>query len=351
MKRKAKLLLSSILYYSGFFRLMRLWNNLTGKKLTILTFHAVTNNGAELSMQGLPTISISRDNFDSLLRFIRKHYKIIPMQKYMECVRGEGRLFGNSLILSFDDGYKGVMENALPVLRKYEAPAVLFIPPAAIDEGRFFWWDAVYVLLSGNSNSLLGENAHPDPNVRHYLTWMEKIGAKTLQKREQEIFDFIDALQDVDSAIRQRVLDHIVPLNQSSKNGQCQLRTVLNWQEIKQLRLFGFEIGSHTLKHQFLTSVPADEAKRELIDSKKALEDLLNQKITCFSYPGGKYTEQTVALVKEADYGCACTSDHGINSMNNDPYRLKRINISDDNLINSEGKFSSAIAAWCLFLN
>ena len=41
-----------------------------------------------------------------------------------------------AVLLTFDDGYRDNLENALPVLRRHGYPAVLFAPVAFLDDGR-----------------------------------------------------------------------------------------------------------------------------------------------------------------------------------------------------------------------
>ncbi len=39
----------------------------------------------------------------------------------------------NAVLITFDDGYRDIYENALPVLEKHSAPAVIFVPVAYMD--------------------------------------------------------------------------------------------------------------------------------------------------------------------------------------------------------------------------
>ena len=347
MKRKIKLLLSSIFFYSQLFRLVRLWNNFNDKKLTVLTFHRVTNG--KLAGQGLPTISITMKNFESLIQFIKKHFKVISLHEFLTCVQEDSKLPPNCLILSFDDAYKELLPNALPVLKKHQLPAILFVPTAAVDEESTFWWDAVYSFLKNAQQTDFNQKVSSDRIIQPYLKRFEKVIAQVPEERDRSIFALIESLQSANAEIRERVLDYFQTFYQNSLLNDT-LPGVLKWSELKKISDSVFEIGSHTVNHQFLTSVSEKHVKKELKHSKDVLENHLNKEVSCFSYPGGKYNEKTAQLVGEAGYACAFTSDEGLNSPNGNLYKLKRINISDDNLINSKGFFSNAITAWLLFL-
>jgi peptidoglycan/xylan/chitin deacetylase (PgdA/CDA1 family) len=43
---------------------------------------------------------------------------------------------GKAVLLTFDDGYRDNLENALPILRRYGYPAVLFVPIGFLDDAR-----------------------------------------------------------------------------------------------------------------------------------------------------------------------------------------------------------------------
>lgn len=78
------------------------------------------------------------------------------------------------------------------------------------------------------------------------------------------------------------------------------------------------EIGAHTLTHPTLTEINLNQAKKEIADSKKWLEDLLSQPIKMFSYPRGIYNDEIKNLVKKAGFigartvkifNCQCPDD------------------------------------------
>jgi len=63
-----------------------------------------------------------------------------------------------------------------------------------------------------------------------------------------------------------------------------------------------FKIGGHTYNHVKLTEVSFEIANKEIVDGKKALEDIVQNEIKSFSYPCGYYNDNVVELVKTAGF-------------------------------------------------
>lgn len=101
--------------------------------------------------------------------------------------------------------------------------------------------------------------------------------------------------------------------------------SLLNYEQIKELQKHNVEFGSHGLTHKPLASIPAGEAEKEIRDSKKKLEDLLNQEVRLFAYPYGEYNKQIVDMVKNHGYEGACSTEKGLNDAGTDPYLIRRL--------------------------
>jgi len=340
MKQTLKLYLSAFLYYSGILALKKILNNMTGKRLTVLTFHRVVPQGKE---SGLPTIRISTENFESLLRFVSKHYKVISLSECAEHFRTNTEFAYSSLLLTFDDGYRDVLTHALPVLRKHRFPSVIFVPTQAVEQGCGFWWDALYDLLMHATTQSINTREISDSAVHHFIEKIERIIQIRQSERKTAILELIEDLQDSNTEVRERVLTSLFK-NSEQTNGN-----VVNWQQLQEMTASGMTIGSHTVHHEFLSSISEKEVISELRESKKNLETRLETRIESFSYPGGRYNSKTVCSVEEAGYDCAFLAETGINSLRDHRLKLKRINISDDNITTKSGKFSPALAAWWLF--
>lgn len=81
-----------------------------------------------------------------------------------------------------------------------------------------------------------------------------------------------------------------------------------------------FEIGAHSMTHRRLPAISAQEASREIIESKAVLEQVTGKEIQVFCYPGGAYTKLHVQLVKDAGFRYARTVARYIFTVD-DPYQ------------------------------
>lgn len=61
-------------------------------------------------------------------------------------------------------------------------------------------------------------------------------------------------------------------------------------------------IGAHTLSHPKLDTLPLEEQRREIVESKVQLEQWLGHPIVHFSYPHGAHTEETKQLAVQARF-------------------------------------------------
>ena len=91
----------------------------------------------------------------------------------------------------------------------------------------------------------------------------------------------------------------------------CNREPILDWPHLRELHRLGFTIGSHSQTHVDLTGIPLEAARREMVDSKKALEDGLGAPVRHFAFPKGRYTPELAKLVGEAGYAAGWATKKG----------------------------------------
>jgi peptidoglycan/xylan/chitin deacetylase (PgdA/CDA1 family) len=83
------------------------------------------------------------------------------------------------------------------------------------------------------------------------------------------------------------------------------------------------------MTHANLMRMESEAVRRELIDSKNALEQRFGISVGSFAYPFGLYHPEQVGLVKQAGYSSAVTTREGIEIAGSwDALELQRIKIS-----------------------
>lgn len=104
-------------------------------------------------------------------------------------------------------------------------------------------------------------------------------------------------------------------------------RRMLTSNEVRELAESGVDIGSHTVNHLWLGKTDKAVVFQELLESKKALEDMLGREVPHFAYPFGSWSVPARDAVIEAGYKGACSTLSGRNRKNTDPYLLRRSEI------------------------
>jgi peptidoglycan/xylan/chitin deacetylase (PgdA/CDA1 family) len=105
----------------------------------------------------------------------------------------------------------------------------------------------------------------------------------------------------------------------------------LGWDEIGEIARAGMDIGSHSLSHPYLTArEEMDEPQyqvwleKELVQSKKMLEEHLKIRVKTLAYPFGLYDRIVETAAVKAGYAGLLNINAGLNSRRTNPLRLKR---------------------------
>ena len=105
----------------------------------------------------------------------------------------------------------------------------------------------------------------------------------------------------------------------------------MSWDQVRQLRQSGHEIGAHTETHADLGITVGEEARLEIESGRARLEREIGEPITLFAYPYGAREQLTAinrVLVREAGFRCCLSAFGGTVREGDDPLDLNRTAIS-----------------------
>jgi peptidoglycan/xylan/chitin deacetylase (PgdA/CDA1 family) len=99
------------------------------RALRVLMYHKVND------IPDNPT-SVPVSLFDEQMGHLRElGYTVVGLDDVLDFYTGGRPLPPGATLITFDDGYRDVLENAMPVLQKHGYPAVLFVPIAYMQDG------------------------------------------------------------------------------------------------------------------------------------------------------------------------------------------------------------------------
>ena len=235
--------------------------------VAVLCYHSVRgDNDGPLPFNQL---HVTRNTFEQHCQLIAAHCDPISLADLLAARSGARALPPRAVLVTFDDGYRAVLDLALPILERYNVPAIVFGCSGPIVRGTHFWFDSVY--RSG------GEGAVLDARRAPAAAWME----------------LVDASQ--------------TPASTSESHRP------LTVEELKQLAASPLiAIGGHTLSHPTLALMPVEEQQREVEGCRSVLAQLVGSSIDAFAYPYGAsthdYSPDTVSAVRRAGFDLGFTT-------------------------------------------
>jgi peptidoglycan/xylan/chitin deacetylase (PgdA/CDA1 family) len=109
-------------------------------------------------------------------------------------------------------------------------------------------------------------------------------------------------------------------------------KSAITWDQLREMKADGFEVGSQTISHADLTKRKVGEddkaytarVKRELLVSKQIIDKKLNQDTIYLAFPYGRYNQRILNICDQVGYEMAFSVKRGGNPFFSDPLILKR---------------------------
>ena len=106
-----------------------------------------------------PSTSVSEDQFKKHLAYLKKNdYTVLTLGRALDRLYGEDGLAEKNAVITIDDGYRSVWENARPLLAKYGYPATLFISTGNVGGSNYMSWKEIQKLE--NEGFEIGNHSH-----------------------------------------------------------------------------------------------------------------------------------------------------------------------------------------------
>ena len=220
--------------------------------------------------------------FEKLVKyFLCKGYRFITPEELCKYVSGTEKVNEKLVWLSFDDGWLSNYTDVLPVLKKYNVPATIFVATKGIEDG-YYWFTQVF------------------------------------QNLDSTLYENVDVLWHLDNIKRVELIDKL-----PKYKGQ---RCTMNTEELKEMTQSGLvSWGNHTHDHVMSDHCTNDELRGEIEKCSKVMMNITGNDCSfIYSYPNGNYDERTVGILKDYGFSMAATTNPGATPIPSDCFKIPR---------------------------
>lgn len=276
-------------------------------RLSVLIFHRVL-----AAPDPLFPAEMDAARFTATCDWLRRWLNVLPLDDAARRLRN-GTLPPRAASITFDDGYADNHDVALPILLRHGLPATFFVATGFMG-GGCMWNDIVIEAIRGHSGDHLTlEDALPG---RHRVS--------SASERRQLIDRLLPAIKHLAPAARLAAARRVAKACGAWKAPALMMQPA----QVQALRQAGMQIGAHTVHHPILAVLDDDDARTEIGQSKRDLEQLLDEPVTLFAYPNGRpgtdYSPRSVELVREAGFELAVSTAWGAARYESDPFQMPR---------------------------
>jgi len=279
-----------------------------GRQLLVLTYHRVLEQPDPL----LPE-EVDVGRFDSQVRFLAEHFRLLPLSEAVARLHSRS-LPARAVCITMDDGYANNCEVALPVLRRYEAPATCFVASGFIDSG-LMWNDRVIEAV----------RLTPHPCLELESAQLGRHPVGSVQQRGAAINALLEAIKYLEPEARLARVEQIV----AACGVTLPRNLMMSSEQIRALDRGGVEIGGHTVTHPILTRIDDARAREEIAEGRERLVDILRAPVRTFAYPNGRpgrdYAARHVSMVRGAGFEAAVSTAWGPARASSGAFQVPRI--------------------------
>ena len=313
MIRTVKELAAGATHFSGLAVPVR---HITRSKIPILTYHSIgTSEGDTPSCLDLTWMRVAPEEFRAQMEYVAKHYNTVTFKEIQQAGSRQSSLPSHPCVITFDDGYMDAYEKAVPVLKELGLKATFFIIGRPTVTQELPWLHTVHQILV--SNNFLQCAAVFRKAAPSFFP-MEPVTKGVLCELVWRYF-----LEEERSA-RQRFLDVVRRGLGDRINATYRLMRECH---VKELYASGFEIGCHSMDHEYMTLLSCNDLRQDIRQCRQTLADLTGDVSNLFCYPFGAFNSQIMETLKQEGFAFACTTRSRLNDLSTNPLALNRIGV------------------------
>jgi peptidoglycan/xylan/chitin deacetylase (PgdA/CDA1 family) len=312
----------------------------TSNHCLVLTYHRITNE-----VMWPDSLVVTPDQFACHVEFLRKRFRLLSAHEVAGIIRSGKSFPKASCLITFDDGWRDNYTQAFPILRSYQAPAIIFLATDYIGTNQRFWHERLARILYGlpHHSGVRRQLIRPTDFSNVLSRLVQTVQSFPLIAREPVVTRVVEEWKTLDPHALESRMEELTAITEAPTEQDSP--AMLSWNEVATMAGAGIAFGSHTKSHVLLDRVRPSQMKDELVSSKAVIESKLSGPVDFIAYPNGNYNDAVIATSQEAGYIGGFTCDIGFNPSSDRPFLLKRKHVLNDLSLGLTGQFSSTFFA------
>lgn len=310
--------------------MLHLFKVISRRRHIILNFHRVRPHGLPSDpFDSCPSISV--ELFKEILFYLKKHYEIVSVRNFCKRIDQLQPLAA----ITFDDGWQDNYEIAFPILQELKIPATIFMTTGKIGSSEPFWQQKLGKLFS----------------------FVVYEGEKEDQEKLRRILR-VDEAEALNSDLYKKIVGQWKSRKHSEINAKLNIdgwsKKILSFEralflssdDLREMASRNIDFGSHTVNHVILTNECDATVESELVESKKALEEIVGKPVDMLAYPDGDFSSKIIRRAETYGYKLGCTTENVPIGKRCDPMKWPRIDFEWDHLENKDGSLNEYLFKW-----
>jgi len=283
------------------------------KNFAILCYHRIVEEGYFYNnISPLSGLCVSKKKFYSQVKFLKENFELVSLDQLHDHILNKKNNFVVSL--TFDDGYKDNLTNALPILEKLEVPFSIFVVTRFLEGDTFMWWYELWDIINKSEFILFDKKKH---------------NLDSSASKINTFFFLTKILINLDLESQKILLKELRASNYNiNYNDLC-----LDWNDIQFLSSHNLvTIGNHTHSHLRLINLNENDLFNEIAESKNILEKKLKYPIKYIAYPFGgveDISNANLLFTKKINYKLGLSTQKN-NFMEKNLLNLPRYNVDNE---------------------
>jgi peptidoglycan/xylan/chitin deacetylase (PgdA/CDA1 family) len=288
----------------------------------VLVYHACDEEETDFT-RGLDS-NTTPSHLARHLDFLARHYHVVSLEVAVSGAAPDG-----AVAITFDDGYRSVYENAVPLLEARGMTATVLLVTDVVGNEALVWVNELNFFL----------HVHPSLTRAALRSWLPTAPSATAA----EIMHA--ATVHFDAAMVDQVLRHVRSAACIGKGEHRERRLHVDWDECAEMVTRGISFGSHTATHPNLTRLTPAAQRRELEVANDSVRTRLGS-CSAFAYPFGLWNAS--ALDSAVAVGHSMILEVGGHNGAVDPHHVARIPVraTTDAELFAELEILAPIRSW-----